>query len=168
MKKILLIGLILLAGCDYTDTTKIGGIKFTDTEIQTINERGIPVEYIQVRIEGLRANGATDEEIKESIMSIKSYGADIIKIIEEQSTKDKNRFYKHCHDQLAKNAKTFEENEFVTKYCSCMSGCLIENVKWSNNMPISLSEEDEKDMAKVDLAWIELEKNCKQECLKNN
>ena len=94
MKKILLIGLILLAGCDYTDTTKIGGIKFTDTEIQTINERGIPVEYIQVRIEGLRANGATDEEIKESIMSIKSYGADIIKIIEEQSTKDKNRFYK--------------------------------------------------------------------------
>jgi len=69
---------------------------------------------------------------------------------------------------LAKNAKTFEENEFVTKYCSCMSECLIENVKWSNNMPISLSEEDEKDMAKVDLAWIELEKNCKQECLKNN
>ena len=65
-------------------------------------------------------------------------------------------------------ATTYEENKFITKRCNCMSECVIGNMKWINNMPTSLSEEDEKDTAKVDLAWIELEKNCKQECLKNN
>lgn len=173
MKKMLLVVLVLLTGCDNIDANKINGIKFTDVEIQTINERGIPVEYIQKRIDALRENGINEKEIKESILSIEYYEndvaqglRDIIQSIKDLEKETKNGFYKRCYEQFAQHIKTFEEREFLVKYCECSSDCVIKNIKFSNGMPTSLSEEDEKDIGKVELAWIELEKNCKAKCLK--
>lgn len=38
-------------------------------------------------------------------------------------------------------ATTYEENKFITKRCNCVSECEIQNVKWLNDMLVSVEGE---------------------------
>lgn len=170
MKKELFVLCAVLFGCtSYDSNVTFNGIEFTNQEIQQLRELeefGVSQERVQNKIKDLRDQGKTDKEIKNSVLDIGSYGFDPITYIEQTLQEDKNKLYKGCYDEYAKAIKTFDDRVAITKYCNCAADCILENVKWLNNMPITLSEDDEKDSGKVAVAWVELEKKCKNKCLK--
>ena len=159
----LLLSTIVLFGCD-SDKITIEGIIFNKEEITQIEQRKISREYIQSTIQEERKNGKSDQEIKTKVLNINGFDS-LIDYIEETSQQDKNRFYEACYQEYSKAIKTLDDKEFIVKYCNCAADCILNNVKWVNNMPISLSEEDEKDKGKVDIAWVHLTKKCRTTCL---
>lgn len=171
MKKLQFVLCVFVFGCtSYSSNVTFNGIEFTNQEIQQLKELeelGVSQERVQNKIKDLRNQGKTDEEIKDSVLNIGSYGfGTIFNYIEQTMQEDKNNLYKACYDEYAKAIKTFDDRVAITKFCNCSADCVLENVKWHNNMPITLSENDEKDSGKVAVAWVELEKKCKNQCLK--
>lgn len=173
MKKIVLLIfmpiMLLMSGCDSSSNKyTIEGIKFTEEEIANVTQNGLSLDTVKNMIQNDRKEGKSDQEIKKDVLNYKHNIAtlgEMFAFIDETSQQDKNRFYESCYNEFSNNIKTFSDREVITKYCDCFADCLIDNVKWHNNMPITLSEEDEKDKGKVDVAWVELTKKCKSVCL---
>lgn len=165
----LLLLVIILTGCDSSNNNfTIEGIKFSKEEIAQIDQRRIPRDYIEGIIQGARKNGTNDTEIKNIILSIRSYGFDPVEYLGEVVQNDKNLLYETCYNEYSKSIKTLNDKEYLVKFCDCYADCILHNIKAINNLPKSLSEKDEKDKAKVDLAWIKLEKQCSTMCKKQN